>query len=44
MAGWLDNLIPIEAPELTHEQLAGWRPTRAAAEGLGAVAFSLISA
>lgn len=35
MAEWLDNLIPIKAPELTHEQLAGWRPTRAAAEGLG---------
>ncbi|QGM92785.1 CocE/NonD family hydrolase [Methylocystis rosea] len=35
MAEWLDNLIPIKAPELSHEQLAGWRPTRAGAEGLG---------
>lgn len=35
MGFWLDNLIPLKAPELTHEQLAGWQPTCAAAEGLG---------
>ncbi|SJZ33800.1 hypothetical protein SAMN02745126_00479 [Enhydrobacter aerosaccus] len=35
MGAWLDNLIPIKAPELRHEQLAGWQPTRSAAQGLG---------
>lgn len=35
MGFWLDNLIPLKAPELTHEQFAGWQPTCAAAEGLG---------
>lgn len=35
MSEWLDNLIPIKAPALVHEQLAGWQPTRAAADGLG---------
>ncbi|WP_348644265.1 CocE/NonD family hydrolase [Methylocystis sp. H4A] len=40
MPEWLDNLIPMKAPELTREQLAGWRPTRAAAEGLGCRLFA----
>lgn len=35
MPAWLDNLIPLKAPDLTHEQLAGWTPGRAAHEGLG---------
>ncbi|MDJ0447035.1 CocE/NonD family hydrolase [Methylocystis sp. JR02] len=35
MSEWLDNLIPLKVPPLEHEQLAGWRPTRKAAEGLG---------
>ncbi|WP_035716482.1 CocE/NonD family hydrolase [Azorhizobium doebereinerae] len=35
MGAWLDNLIPIKVPALEHEQLAGWRPNGAAAQGLG---------
>jgi uncharacterized protein len=35
MPEWLDNLIPLKIPRLDHGQLAGWRPTRAAAQGLG---------
>ena len=35
MAEWLDNLVPLKAPRLDHEQLAGWRPSAVAAEGLG---------
>jgi hypothetical protein len=35
MPAWLDNLVPIKVPKLDHEQLGGWQPTRAAADGLG---------
>lgn len=35
MGAWLDNLIPIKTPPLTHGQLAGWQPARVAAQGLG---------
>lgn len=35
MGEWLDNLIPLKAPSLEHEQLAGWQPGAPAATGLG---------
>lgn len=35
MSEWLDNLIPLQVSPLEHEQLAGWEPTRRAAEGHG---------
>ncbi len=35
MGEWLDNLVPIKAPALDHEQLAGWQPGSPAAQGLG---------
>lgn len=35
MPAWLDNLIPLKAPRLDHEQYAGWTPRAVARAGLG---------
>jgi len=34
MTTWLDNLIPLKS-RLNHLQLAGWKPSKVAAQDLG---------